>query len=601
MSKKVRAIALAACAVLACSIAGCGGNGGPNNPSGRGKVPLTVWAVVNENNKTTWNKIVADFNAQSESYTVKLIPKTSGYSAQLGGTLKGSNPPNVVEIDDRYYKGYVNEGYLTDLEEYFVDKKDESGNVVRAASSLDLSDFWETAVTRYRYRYDKASQTGYSGAEEPLHAIPIGISPGVLYYNATALKAADINIISVDEKDLESYNQKNSASLLPHGYYEYDTAPMSGLTAKNGKYLVFNNRIPMNWDELVTVSKYFTRSYNASSPTTYGFFNEWWFSFGWSVGGDCLEWDSAKNQYVMALGEDTPNYLVTGTDAITVNGNSYRAGDLLSYEDKHYVIDHNTDATVKGYLDAKNLYPLPSIRDAFTLFLQLPQSTAKRVTDEDGGKNGYGVSPTPSIIGNKSKMNLLTSREVAFVCENYSEAYSIGRGMSGQGLEWDIAPLYQYREYNADGTLKEVNGTEVKGKMATHSNTTGFAIPSNAKSKDGAFEFIEYLAGPAAQALLMRANLNVPNQKSLAYGEEYMGLTENYFANNKLAILEAVESSSVGDWSYLENGEWVNVWANVLNTDVRNGDMKLEEFFANACITKTNDILKTMRAKKYHG
>ena len=296
MSKKVRAIALAACAVLACSIAGCGGNGGPNNPSGRGKVPLTVWAVVNENNKTTWNKIVADFNAQSESYTVKLIPKTSGYSAQLGGTLKGSNPPNVVEIDDRYYKGYVNEGYLTDLEEYFVDKKDESGNVVRAASSLDLSDFWETAVTRYRYRYDKASQTGYSGAEEPLHAIPIGISPGVLYYNATALKAADINIISVDEKDLESYNQKNSASLLPHGYYEYDTAPMSGLTAKNGKYLVFNNRIPMNWDELVTVSKYFTRSYNASSPTTYGFFNEWWFSFGWSVGGDCLEWDSAKNQ-----------------------------------------------------------------------------------------------------------------------------------------------------------------------------------------------------------------------------------------------------------------------------------------------------------------
>ena len=60
-------------------------------------------------------------------------------------------------------------------------------------------------------------------------------------------------------------------------------------------------------------------------------------------------------------------------------------------------------------------------------------------------------------------------------------------------------------------------------------------------------------------------------------------------------------NSSVGDWSYLENGSWVNVWANVLNTDVRNGKMTLDEFFRHDCIEKTNAALKLMHAKKFNG
>lgn len=68
---------------------------------------------------------------------------------------------------------------------------------------------------------------------------------------------------------------------------------------------MFNNQIPTNWTELVELSKLFTKSYNASSASTYGFLNEWWFSFGWSVGGDCLEWDEEKGQYVFNLGDET--------------------------------------------------------------------------------------------------------------------------------------------------------------------------------------------------------------------------------------------------------------------------------------------------------
>lgn len=35
----------------------------------------------------------------------------------------------------------------------------------------------------------------------------------------------------------------------------------------------------------------------------------------------------------------------------------------------------------------------------------------------------------------------------------------------------------------------------------------------------------------------------------------------------------------MGDWSYLEDKAWIDPWANILNSDVRNGSMQLGEFF----------------------
>lgn len=592
MKKKVLAgLATGVCAIMA--LAGCGGGGGGSR---YGKVTITVWAVSDVNNRAEMTSLVEMFNESNDKYTVNLIPKASGFSSSLAGNLRGSSVPHVVQIEDeRYFKGYIDDGLLTNLDEYFVDKT-ENGEVVRAASVLDLDDIWETAVARYRYN----PETGYSGGDEPLYGIPNGISPSVMYYNEDALKANGINIISIAEEDVAQTNY------LPHGYYVYDTAPASGLTAKNGKYHVFNNLIPMNWEELVTVSKLFTKSYaeGAGSPTTYGFFNEWWFSFGWSVGGDCLEWDEEKGQYVFALGEDASNYLVTGKEPVTVNGTSYGEGDILTYMDKHFVADALSAGSgadfdaVNAYVESGALYPLPSIRDAFTLFLSLSQAKDKLVTT---GKYGLQVSPTPDVIGNKSKSNLLTSNEVAFVVENYGSARSLGREMSKINKNWNIAPLYQYREYNADGTLKEVNGTAVKGKISAHSGTVCWAIPQNAKAKDGAFKFIEFMAGPEAQKVLMKTNQNLPNQKSVAYSDDYLNMTDNYICSNKSAILMQTATSSVGDWSYLENGKWVSLWADILNTDVRNGKMTLDDFFRHECIEKTNAALKQMHAKKFNG
>ncbi|MCI8435456.1 MAG: extracellular solute-binding protein [Clostridia bacterium] len=591
---KKRGIAALVAVLIAVFTAGAVGCGG--DPAQRGKVQLTFHAVINENNQAVMTEVVNKFNAENDTYYVRLIPKTVGYSATIGGLLKSSTPPNIVQIDDRYYKNYINEGYLTPLDEYFTEKKDEAGNVVRPASALDLDDIWPTAIERLRYD----PQTGYSGGDNPLYGLPAGIAPGVMFYNASALQAAKVNIVSVEETDAAA------AGLLPKGFHVYDAKPAGAgdLTQKDGKYYVFNNRIPMSWDELIEISTLFTKSYTASSPTNYGFFNEWWFSFGWSVGGDCLEWDEEKNQYVMALGEETPNYLVTGSAGATVNGTAYAEGALLSYTDKHYVADvlagKTSDETVAGYTAGEQpvLYALPSIRDAFTLFLQLSQKKSAAVTAD---KNGMALSPTPTIIGNKAKKDLLTSNEVAFVVENYTEAYNIGKGMAGLNKQWDIAPLYRYRELGADGNVKTVNGTKIEGRDATHSGTLSYAIPANSKSKDGAWAFIEYMAGPEAQATLMKANFYVPNQISLAESDAYQNMTDNYIAKNKAAVLDMTACSSVGDWSYLEKGDWVTIWSKLLNSDVRNGEMTLEQFFADECIAKTNEALKTYRAKKYNG
>ncbi len=589
-------ISMTLCVLLILGTVACG-NGGKQGNS-RGKVQLTFWAVINENNQSLMKQIVDEFNETNENYFVKLVPKTSGYSASLGGTLKGQNPPNIVQIDDRYFKGYVEEKYLTNLEQFFEDGKGQNGEV-RKASTLDLDGVLDTAIERYRYD----AETGYAGGDSPLYAMPAGLTPGVMYYNVTAMKDGGVNIISISEEEVASYNAENGTNYLAKAFEIYDTAPAKELTAKDGKYYVYNNQIPMSWEELVQAASLFTKSYNASSPTTYGFFNEWWFTFGWGVGGDCLEWDEEQGQYVMALGDEAKNYLVTGTDGVSVNGKSYKEGQILSYADKNYVnkvmndSSHAEYAQISAYISNQNLYELPSMRDAFQLFLQLSQSKDKNVTDD---AMGLAISPTPSVIGNKSKTNLLTSNEVLFVVDGYASCNGLGKAMDTLKKEWDVAPLYQYREYADNGELKKVNGTSVVGKLSTHSGSLGYAIPENSKSKDGSWEFIEYMSSPKVQETLMKANAYVPIWESLLNGETLAKCTSEYSPKNMNALAMLTKCSSIGDWSYLEDGEWVSVWSNTLNTDVRNGEMTLEEFFNDECISKTNELLGTSYfSKKY--
>ncbi len=595
MDKKIRRILSAIMMpTLIMGLAACGGapaDGASGTESQtsqdgerrQGTVKLSFWAEVGSANQQVLLEAVENFNNTHENIAVTLVPQTTGYAANLSGALRGSNVPDVVMIDDKYFKGYVQEGYLANLDELIAKDTDFS-----------LEGMWESAVNRFSFD----PETGYSGTGDHYYAVPGGNNPTVLLYNETLFAEQNINVISVEEEELDGYNSANGSRYLGHGYYVYESAPADGLKAAgDGTYRVFNNRIPMNWEELVQLSQIFTKSYNSSSSSNFGFLNEWWFSHGWSVGGDCLEWDDTSGQYIFNLGDDSPNYLVTGSETVTVNGTSYQAGDVISYADKNYVNGHLSDSDIAGYIGSEQLYELPSIRDAFTEFVRLSQTTGRTVT---GDVKGYGISPSPTTLGNNSKASYFTTGEVATVVLSWSECRNVGEVMKTLGKEWNVAPLYQYREYNGDGSIKTVNGTPVCGREAGHSYINGYAVPANAKNQEAAWEFVRYMAGEEGQSRLMKTQLIVPNQISLAESDAFLLDTDNYSAGNKAAVVDMAAIASVGDWSYVEDGEWINGWANILNTKVRDGDMTLDDFFSDATVLETNELLKKYTSKKYN-
>lgn len=579
MKKRMkRILALVLSATMLFGVTACGSDKGKV----KGKKKVTFWATVDVDTQDTYLKIVDDFNASQSEITVQFVPQTSGFASSLGTSLRGTSTPDVVVVPQESFKNYVNEGLLECLDEYVENDDNEN---------FSLDDFWPNAKEMYSYN----PETGESHTGKDFYAITEGNSSQTIVYNVDLFGEQQINLVSVPEDELEDYNSKNGTKLLPHGYYVYDTAPAEGMVARSdGKYHVFNNRIPMNWTELVELSKIFTKTYNSSSTSTYGYLTEYWFQNAWSVGGDCIQWDEEKGQNVFTLGDDSPNYLVTGSDGVEINGNKYSEGEVLAWADRNYVEANASDKKIAGYLDSQKLYKLPSTRDAFAEFLRWSQDKEKLVTSD---KYGYGISPKPTALGNDSMQAFFTTGEVAMLASGTPTYFKVGQDMDTLGKNWDIAPIYQYREYNDDGTPKTVNGTKVYGTRDTVNGGSGYAIPSNSSNKEAAWKFISYVTGLDGQRELMKLNRSIPNQKSLAYSDEYLNETSNYAPKSKIVGVEATECGREADWAYLDNMEWILNWSDVLNTKVREGVMTLEEFFEDPNVQSTDETLKKYDVK----
>ena len=572
-----RVLAMLLVGMMLLSMTACGGK------KEKGKVKVNFWATVNMENQDAYQKLVDDFNAAHPEAQIVLVPQTDGYASGLSQVLRGNNPPDILILQEREFHTYGLEHLLTNLDEYIANDTNENFN---------MDDMWAGALMNYSMNIE----TGYTNTGDNYYGIPCGFSPTVLFYNTDMFAEQKINMISVAEDELDSYNDKKGTTILPHGYYVYDTAPADGMTARNdGKYHVFNNRIAMNWEETVALSKIFTKSHNAESPSSYGLFNEWWFQHGWSVGGDCVEWDAKNEKYFFSLGDETANYLVTGKNGVTVNGTKYQEGDLLSYDDKKYVAEHASDSKVKQYLSDETLYRLPSMRDAFKEFLKHSFSTKAEV---ENGEKGYGISPSPATIGDTSKNGLFTTGEVAMMVNTFGVSDEITDTMEKLGKKYDVAPVYQYREYNSDGTAKEVNGTKIYGKLATNGSSVAYVIPENSTHKDIAWQFISFVTGTEGQKILEDVQSSLPTQKSLAQEETFINQYANKMPNNIQAVIDLAENASVGDWCYMENGEWIGTWSNVLNTDLRNGKITLKEFFKDEDVLKTDKILEKYKLKR---
>lgn len=586
---------LAASTVLGLAGCGKGGNdvelGEDNKPLPNGTVSkITFWGYGDENEVNVFTDLVNDFNERyKDTIHVDYQPQTSeGYGDTITTALQSKRAKvDVLYIPDSGFKRYATEGYLEPLDEYLA-----------LSDEVKVEEMWETSINRYKYDVDTTTQ---NGPNAHYWGIPKDIGPTVVFYNETYFNDAGVTVISVAAEDLDKFNS-GSADSRGKTKAEYG---ITGKVKEKGYFELdgkkwFNNQVPMSWEECVTLSKLVQETQRAKTGQTniYGYFTEWWFNYGWSVGGDCIEYvksdDPAYNggYWDFTLMDPTPNYIVKDEyqGTFTVNGHDYKAGEIIDWGDK--VANPGADNDKKQVRDeVKNavgtvLNQLPSQRDAFVEFVRIGQEADKKVEE---GLNGYGICPSPSSIGKDSdKTNTFQQGGIAMLVDgrwnvvNFRKVLGEIPGQHKQnGFEWDVAPLPMYKTYYEEGDElpadKEVGDIKVHGIEAGHSGSMALSINAKSNKKTAAWFFCEYIGGEIGQTAQSKSGFAIPSQIKLANDNEIFLQTDRNPRNSR-AFLRAAEYERAGDWWYLTDELWIRDWAGVLNGSVRNGDLTLAQF-----------------------
>ena len=544
---------------------------------------VEFWINGDEYELEVFQDLVDRFNKKYEGQIkVKLVQKPSdGYETAVQQALSGQKL-DVFYVGDAGYKSYAEQGLLYDIT-----------SLVENSSTYDLSKMWDNVITRYKYDVNSKLSGTDSGR---YYGVPKDIGPTVIYYNETEFEKAGIKIISVAKEDLDAYN---NGAADDRGNTKASMG-LSGVTVKEYGYFVvngqkyFNNQIPMSWDETVEVANMLQNS--MSNPNAYGYFTEWWFNYGWTVGGDCIQFvptsDSNYNGgwYDFTLSDDTPNFIVADdvSGTVTINGNEYAAGEIISYQDKLGL--NMTSSAGEGYskeitsevmalVNNGTLNQLPSQREAFTEFVRLAAKKSTIVDTVDGvNLYGYGITPTPASIGSDSgKTQAFAQGEIGMLVDGRWNVTYFRDPDSGINFTWDVCPLPMYREYDTEGFGAEREVT-VHGIEAGHSGSVGLCISNNSKVKNAAWTFIEFVGSEEGQSAQAAKGFAIPLQRDLANSEIF--LQSDQMPRNSKIFINAAEIQGAGDWWYLTDNAWIDDWAGVLNGDVRNGKKSMTEFFA---------------------
>lgn len=604
------------CVVMVLSLVAC--DNGPNKDveldddgniifkPDQGVTKVTFWANCDGVEKQVFDNIVKQFNAQYKGQIeVKMVPKSgSNYETLLTTSLAGSNPPDVFYVGDSGYKAYAEEGYLLNISDF-----------ISTSSVYKLDTMWSNVTERYKYD----TVTGLTNTESgSYYGVPKDLGPTVIYYNETYFKGAGIKIISVDEDGLAAFNAGGKDD---RGQTKADVDIPSSVEVKEKGFFnidgqwYFNNQIPMSWDETNTcaamVQAYMRKSKDeggAGKSNGYGYFTEWWFNYGWSVGGDCIQAIPTDNEdyrgyyYDFTLMDNTPNYIVVDSyeGSIKIGSNSYKAGEIVEYTDKVDLSAYGATPDVSTLVANKGNYSitsevlalvnegvlnvLPSQREAFTEFVRIAAKTSTLVDEVDGEKlYGYGITPYPSDIGGDSgKTNHFVSGQLGMLVDGRWNVTNFRNKMDGL-FEWDVAPLPMYKEYDADGNVT------VHGVEAGHSGSVALCISSKSKVSAAAWKFIEFCGSEAGQTLQANEGFAIPLQKDLANSEVFLQSTQN--PRNSKIFLDATEYETAGDWWYLRDNQWIDDWANVLNGSVRNGTVTMTQFYNSNEYNNTYNLL----------
>lgn len=604
--KKILCVIIAA-VLFSVPLFGCGGGSNSN---------VKFWVYGDESELEIYTIMTEEFNetyGKENGIKVDISTKPPGNYESLIQTVSTSKSgPDVFLCIEDNFKKWVNMGFLTDMTQY-----------LDAVNDIDVSDVYATTVDRLRY--DRENNT--SNSDDPLYGLPLDTKPSALYYNESMFEKAGIIVISVDEDNLDAWNAGEVADNRgkTRADYEAEHPELKGVTVPNKGYyrsiypytvdvgwtypdenevLVFNNRIAMNWDEIEDLAMLFTPSYNTSAAaefgTDFGYFTEWWFNYGWSVGGDCLTDLSGNGDWNFSLLDYTPNFMVTGesyTGAYT--GKTYTKGETLEHLDKFDIPagelmtpDNEGGYTYNGQkigirqsvteaAENGTLTALPSTREAFTRYLKLG---AEKTADIEG-EGGLAISPNPLTFSTRTRMNYFYSGKMAMLVDYSSYMAIVSEQAEERGFKWDIAPLAVYKEY-VDPLDPDCDETVVVGKTAGQSNSKAMVSRENSQNKESAVKFIKWMASKAGQTIRAE-NGHFPNQKELISRVVFPG----YAPANVKAFSEALEFQGAGDWWYMADYEWINVWAVPLNSEVRNGTMTYDAWRADA-VNDTNERLK---------
>ena len=588
-------------AMLTVCFAGCGGEEAPQEAAGKTVVYFAA-SHVTAQVQNSIRALVDTYNTtQGETDGIFVqLRENSGAISGLESALRGNYPNDVLMLFDNEFKALAIQGgnYFVALDSYLTED---------VKTAMQWNDIPESLTNRFRVNTTPDSTGTYlAGEGADLLALPYGSDPQMLYYNKTILGECGINLVSVPETELEAYNAANSAKLMPHGYAEYKEEPYAGAKTSQNEagefvYKVFNDCIAMNWDEQRCLARAFQQQYGKE----YGYMSEWWFNYGFSVGGDCVGWNTEAGCYEFTLTDQQANYLALAD--ITVNGSAYKTGEVLRYEDKTFL---NSNAAELSALSGK-VYALPSMYDAILEFARMGVPAGKQV---ESGVNGYGLAP--STTANRTQ-RFLSGKDCPLLVEDYSQADSFKKTL-GDAL--GMAVPAQYREYVGGSTyekdgkeylkvigetydgvvytgeLHTEGGVAIVGEAATESSATGLFIPANTKNKvqDAAFKFAAWAAGPEGQKIMATGNANVPNQVS--YGlNEYAQYTDDAskIIPNRWAGAYMAQEADIGDYTYFISGTWITEWSLAFNQNVRGGNMTISEFIAQK-LEAANHSLKGM-------
>lgn len=603
MKKTLKIISFLLSVLLIAGVSGCktGGDGGSDvvlddngnvRPGQNGETRITFWGYGDENEIDVFQTLVDEFNEINKgSIYVNYEPKGSdnyGESAKMA--LRQSKASvDVLYVGDSDFKSFAELGYLEPLDDY-----------LKISSEVKIEEMWETSVNRFKYDINTTTQ---DGPNAHYWGIPKDIGPTVIFYNETYFKNAGVTVISVAAEDLEAFNNgaADSRGKTKTDYQIQGEVKEKGYFELGGKKY-FNNQVPMSWDECVTLASLVQASARAkeNKENIYGYFTEWWFNYGWSVGGDCIEYVASDDDkytggyWEFTLMDSSKNYIVAddNKEGFTVNGTKYNAGEIIAWADK--LVDLKADADKREIrpeiLQAAKegkLNELPSQRDAFVEFVRIGQKSTVQV---ENGLYGYGICPSPtSLGGDAGKTAAFEKGDLAMLVDGRWNVVDFRKTMDGK-YEWDVAPLPQYKTYDAEGNIA------VHGIQAAHSGSVALCLNAKSTKKNAAWKFAEYIGGKTGQTAQAKSGFAIPSQKDLANSEVFLQSDQN--PKNSIVFVRAAEYETPGDWWYLRDKQWIDDWAALLNGDVRNGNLTLSQFEQHSNYIRTWDILKTYTTKK---